>query len=103
MGSSSSSSSRSSSRNAELFLNRKHGKTDKTGKMGVGVGVGVGVVLGGIFQIEKCRTFPEWKNMAKLGNIVVGLCVGVGVGVGVGMGVGVKRRSAYKYAIAYLL
>ena len=29
----------------------------------VGVGVGVGVVLGGIFQINKCRTFPTWKNM----------------------------------------
>jgi len=29
----------------------KHGKTGKTGKMGVGVGVGV--VLRGIFQIKK--------------------------------------------------
>ena len=58
---------------------------------------GVGVGVGGIFQIEKCRTFPKWKNMAKLGNIVVGL----GVGVDVGVGVGVKRTSANKYAITY--
>ena len=62
---------------------------------------GVGVGVGGIFQIEKCRTFPKWKNMAKLGNIVVGLGVGVGVGVDVGVGVGVKRTSANKYAITY--
>ncbi len=28
-------------------------------------------------NVQKCRTFPKWKNMASLGNIVVGVGVGV--------------------------